>query len=182
MVLQQLGHSRPGPGIPIVCFVGIDCESPQPACRDFRVALRLPETDPVSGVGFLSLFAGLRLGQGGGFGLHVPITRFNPQPYLERCRGALHEAHEKHQHRIDPAIERRRGHYSVGCGSCSCHAGHYRSATSPADLAPLFPPKFSGKSLKSRPKFFEFPPNANNGFPPKAAPVRGRRVGRSRRG
>ena len=115
---------------------------------------RQAANDSVGGVGFLlEMNAGRRLGQGGGFGLRVPITRSDPQPHLERCRGALHEAHEKHQHRIDPAIERRQGHYSVGCGSCSCHAGHYKPVTSPADLAPMFPPKFSGKSLKSRPKF-----------------------------
>jgi hypothetical protein len=58
------------------------------------------------------LNVGLRLGQGGDTGLRVPITPSNPPPHPERRGDAVHKLDEKHQHRIDPAIERRRGHYS----------------------------------------------------------------------
>jgi hypothetical protein len=35
------------------------------------------------------------------------------EAHPERCGDALRELGEKHQHRIDPTIERRRGHQSV---------------------------------------------------------------------
>jgi hypothetical protein len=44
----------------------------------------------------------------------------------------LHEAHAQHQRRFNPAIERRRGHYSVWCGACSCHGPNYTAARNSA--------------------------------------------------
>ena len=72
-----------------------------------------PENDTVGVVGFLEMNVGLRLGQSGCLGLRVPITLSTTPVHPERCGDALHEAHAQHQHRIDPAIERRRGSYSV---------------------------------------------------------------------
>ena len=98
------------PGVLVDGFAGMDAESSRCANRDSRGE---PENDSVGGVRFQKLNAGRRLGQSGDTGLRVPITLSCSPPHPKRCSGALHEAHAQHQHRFDPAIERRRGSESV---------------------------------------------------------------------
>mgnify|MGYP003423623903 CR=1 FL=1 len=65
------------------------------------------------GVLFPDVNVGLRPGQSVCPGRRVPITLSDPPAHPERCRDALRKTHEKHQHRIDPTIERRRVSESV---------------------------------------------------------------------
>ena len=66
------------------------------------------------------------------------------------------------------------------CAAFVCHAEQSNPATDPADSGHAFPPLFSGKSLESWRKIFEFPPDLNSEFPPKAtSPCRSASLRRS---
>lgn len=78
--------------------------------RERRVGARWSSDS--GGMKFPTPNAGRRLGQGGGFGLRVKITLSLSPRHLKYFAGALHEAHQRHHQRFDPALERRRGHNS----------------------------------------------------------------------
>ena len=101
----------------------------------------------------------LRLGQGGGIGLRVPITRFDSPPHPERRCDALHKSHPKQQHRIDPAIERRRVSKAVCCFACLCHGRDYTTAFGPTGSDHNHPPNFWGKCLSGNDSSILFPTN-----------------------
>jgi hypothetical protein len=58
------------------------------------------------------LNVGLRLGQVFARIRRVPITVVAVEDHPERRGDALHKLCEKHQHRMQPMLQRRRGHYS----------------------------------------------------------------------
>jgi hypothetical protein len=65
----------------------------------------MAESDTVSGVGFLlEMIAGRRLWQVCIRSLHAPITTSAVEDHPKRCRGALHQDHEKHQHRLQQEL------------------------------------------------------------------------------
>jgi hypothetical protein len=96
----------------------------------------------------------------------VPITLFDFPPHPERRSDALHKSHPKQQHRIDPAIERRRVSKAVCCFECLCHGRDYTATFCPTGFDHNHPPNFWGKCLKLREKQFLYPTNWNNAFPP----------------
>ena len=132
------------PKIPVVGFEVIDAVAPRWAYRDSRDE---PENDTVGGAGFRKVIAGRRLGPVFVRAPPVPITERAVEEHPERCAGALHEAHENAQHRLQRKLDERWVAWAVCAVSCSFDAGHYKSANTPADLAPRFPPGNSPKIL-----------------------------------
>ncbi len=114
--------------IPVVGFAGIEAVAPRWAYRDSRDE---PENDTVGGAGFRKVIAGRRLGPVFVRAPPVPITERAVEEHPERCAGALHEAHENAQHRLQRKLDQRWVAWAVCAVSCSFHAGHYKSANTP---------------------------------------------------
>ena len=121
-----------GPGGPIP----FNAVAPRWAFRDSRDE---PENDSVGGAGFRKVIAGRRLGPVFVRALPVPITVRAVEEHPERCAGALQEAHENAQYRLQRKLDERWVAWAVCAVSCQFHAWHYKSANTPADLAPRFP-------------------------------------------
>jgi hypothetical protein len=92
------------PGVWVDRFEGIVCESPRLTNRDSRDE---PENDSVGVGAFLEVSPRRRLGQSLARIFRVPITVSAVEDHPERCRGALHEAHENAQHRLQPELDER---------------------------------------------------------------------------
>jgi hypothetical protein len=107
------------------------------------------------------LNVGLRLGQSGRHRCRVAFTCPMDAAHPERRSDALHKSHPKQQHRIDPAIERRRVSKAVCCFECLCHGRDYTATFCPTGSDHNHPPNSGGKWLSGNDSSILFPTNWN---------------------
>ena len=88
--------------------------------------------------------------------------------HLESCGDVLHEHRKCAQHRIDPAIERRRGYQPSVRVFVPCHGAHYTPALAPVGSGTRYPTIFRARSLKLLAKVFRCPTNSVQAYPPPA--------------